>query len=57
MKTFHRNLSVVHQEISSANLPGKNNFNTLIMEVDKIMSSLSVEEPLEEVESEEKTEL
>ncbi|XP_063690024.1 IQ domain-containing protein H-like [Bolinopsis microptera] len=59
MKTFHRNLSVVHQEISSANLPGKNNFNTLIMEVDKIMASLAVEEPAaqEAVESEEKTEL
>ncbi|KAL5249318.1 hypothetical protein ACHWQZ_G018246 [Mnemiopsis leidyi] len=56
MKTFHRNLSVVHQEISSANLPGKNNFNTLIMEVDKIMNSLSIDEPepLEEVNSAEK---
>lgn len=47
LKTFHRNLSVVHQEISSANMPGKNNFNLLIMEVDRILGSLSVE-PAEE---------
>ena len=44
LKTFHRNLSVVHQEISSANMPGKNNFNALISEVDKILDSLVVEE-------------
>ena len=45
LKTFHRNLSVVHQEISSANMPGKNNFSALIMEVDKIMGTLAIEEP------------
>ena len=52
LKTFHRNLSVVHQEISSANMPGKNNFSALIMEVDNILGSLSVEETaVDEVQS------
>ena len=55
LKTFHRNLSVVHQEISSANMPGKNNFNSLVQEVDKIMELFAIEEPTpaEEAETDE----
>ena len=50
LKAFTRNLSTVHQEISSPNMPGENNFNSLIEEVEKILRSVmpQIEEGTEE---------
>jgi len=55
LKAFSRNLSTVHQEISSPNMPGENNFNSLIEEVEKILRSVmpQVEEGKEEASIEE----
>ena len=42
LKSFARNLSTIHQEISSINMPGNNNFISLISETEEILQSLGV---------------
>ncbi|XP_062517346.1 IQ domain-containing protein H-like isoform X2 [Corticium candelabrum] len=37
LQMFSRNLSVIHQEISSPDMPGRNNFKTVAIEMDKIL--------------------
>eukprot|EP00116_Pleurobrachia_bachei_P001193 sb/3461455/ len=54
LKTFQRNLTTVHQEISSANMPGRNNFLALAAEVDTILSSLNIDQEGEKKEEGEK---
>jgi hypothetical protein len=34
---FSHNLSVIHQEISAPDMPGRNNFKNAVVELDKIL--------------------